>query len=159
MGQLHPQEGDFVRTSHGPQTPMAPPKSYEPGHTHGSHACDLRISYFMPRSHDVLGKVYGPRMGQACVNTWEITRHRLRVRTMFRKKNEMCCISRRWACTTFKHGLPAISCHRRPVSSLPGPIVFGLVNIRCDCAHRSFTLFRDRLKRMECERSGNGMLV
>ena len=28
------------------------PKSYGPGHTHGFHACDLSIRYFMPRSHE-----------------------------------------------------------------------------------------------------------
>ena len=39
---------DFVRTSHGPQIPMAPPKSYELGYTRGSYACDLSIRYFMP---------------------------------------------------------------------------------------------------------------
>ena len=53
------QEADFVRTSHGPQRPMAP-KSYKPGHIRGSHACDLSIRYFMPRSPEALGQPTGP---------------------------------------------------------------------------------------------------
>ena len=36
------QKAAFERTSHGPQTPLVP-KSYEPGHTRGSHASDLSI--------------------------------------------------------------------------------------------------------------------
>ena len=51
------------------------PKSYELGHTRGSHACDLSIRYFMPRSYEALGQSAGPRKGQTYVNTWEITRH------------------------------------------------------------------------------------
>ena len=35
-------------------------------------------------------------------------------------------------------------------------IFFFLQAYQCDCVYWSFTLFRDR---MECERSGNGMLV
>ena len=49
------QEGDFVQTSHGPENP----KSYEPGHTRRSQACELSIRYFMPRSQEVLGQSAG----------------------------------------------------------------------------------------------------
>ena len=70
------QEGDFVRTSHGPQPPLAP-QVLRAGAHRGSHACDLSIRYFMPRSHEAFGQSTDP------VNTWEITWHALRVRTMF----------------------------------------------------------------------------
>ena len=53
------QKADFVRTSHGPQTPMTP-QSLWAGHTRVSHACDLRIRYFIPRSHEALGQSTGP---------------------------------------------------------------------------------------------------
>ena len=36
------------------------PKSYELGYTRGSHACDLSIRYFMPRSHEAHGQSTGP---------------------------------------------------------------------------------------------------
>ena len=36
------------------------PKSYEPGHTRGFHACDPSIRYFMPMSHEGLGQSTDP---------------------------------------------------------------------------------------------------
>ena len=36
------------------------PKSYEPGHTRVSHACDLSIRYFMSRCYEALGQYTGP---------------------------------------------------------------------------------------------------
>ena len=41
-----------VRRLHGP--------ALHPVHTLGSHACDLSIRHFMPRSHEALGQSTGP---------------------------------------------------------------------------------------------------
>ena len=53
------QKGDFVRTSHGPQPPLAS-QVLRAGAHRGSHACDLSIRYFMPRSHEAFGQSTDP---------------------------------------------------------------------------------------------------
>ena len=57
------------------------PKSYGPEKTRRFHACDLSIRYFMPRSYKVLGQ---SNVREKPV-PWEITRHALQVRMMFRR--------------------------------------------------------------------------
>ena len=74
------QEGDFVRTSHGPDSYGFPSLT-----SCGSHACDLSIRYFMPRSHEAVGQSTGSIRAKACVTMRENTRHALRVHRMFQR--------------------------------------------------------------------------
>ena len=53
------QEGDFVRTSHGPQTPMAP-HILRAGALPWVSCMRLSIRYFMPRSHEAPRQSTGP---------------------------------------------------------------------------------------------------
>ena len=117
--------GGWFRTDfHGPQTRMAS-LVLRAGNTRWSHACDLSIRYFMPRSHEALrlstghvrtkpvwtrGKSHGMHCERArCSEEFWI------VRTPYipRPQGEHVQLS--------DMGYERIRAHRRPVRSLPGP--------------------------------------